>query len=60
MDRIESDWREVDMEDASADDIMEFFKMNATFSVDINCKDPILQSWIFKHKDWIKPKKGGE
>lgn len=57
MNAIEPDWREIDMDDASSDDIIEFMKLWATFSIDINSKDPNIISWVYKHKDWIKPKK---
>lgn len=57
MDRVESEWREVNMEDASTDDVIEFMKLWATFSIDINSKDPNIIKWVYNHKDWIKPKK---
>ncbi len=57
LDKVESDFREINMEDASSDDIIEFMKLWATFSIDINSKDPNIISWVYKHKDWIEPKK---
>ncbi len=57
LDKVESDFREINMEDASSDDIIEFMKLWATFSIDINSKDPNIIRWVYKHKDWIKPKK---
>ena len=44
--------------DAPDHDVIELLKLCATFSVDINCKDPNVINWIYKHKDWIK--RGGE
>jgi len=44
--------------DATDHEVIEILKLCATFSVDINCKNPDIVDWIFKHKAWIK--KGGE
>lgn len=59
IDQVDDKWLEVIFpEDATAEDLFEFFKMNMTVSVNVNTKDLKTQKWIYKHKHWLK--KGGE
>lgn len=59
MNKVEDKWLEVIFpENATAEDLFEFFKSNMTISVNVNTKDIKTQKWIYKHKHWLK--KGGE
>jgi len=59
---LDEDWREVDKEEMSNDDIIEFIKLHATFHININApkSDVNVRIWIEKHKDWILPKEPGK
>lgn len=51
----ESKWKEVQWpENVSDKEIIEFLKIACTFSVDVNTNVPVMQKWIYEHKDWIK------
>lgn len=54
MDIIEKDWKYVDMEQASDETIIDFLRMNCSFSIDVNTKDPLVKDWIYKNKHLIK------
>ena len=59
MDSIEHKYVEFSFpEDATPEDLLEFFKSIATFTIDVNSKDPKVQRWVHDHKHWFK--KGGE
>ncbi len=62
MNNVDEDWREVDKEDMSNDDIMEFLRIHCTFSVNINApkSDINTRMWIKKHSNWILDKKPGK
>jgi len=60
MDLLEEEWREIDTEDMSIEDIMIFFKEVFTFNVNLNSKDHKTQNWIKNHSVWILPKKSGK
>jgi len=59
LNNLDEDWREVDMEDMSNDDILDLLR-TFTFNVNINCKDDNVAEWIHKHPDWILAKKAGK
>ena len=42
------------MEHATDEEIIEFLRMNCTFSIDVNTKHPLVKDWIYKHQDIIK------
>lgn len=42
------------MEHATDAEILEFFRMNCTFSIDVNTKNPLVKDWIYKNKQLIK------
>lgn len=54
MDKVGQNWKEVDLERMSDADIIEFMRLNCTFSIDVNSKDPITIQWLYDHKHLIK------
>jgi len=56
---MDEEWREVDTEDMSAEDIMLFMKQNFTFNINLHSKDAKTQEWIKNHRAWILPKNHG-
>ena len=60
MNNLDEDWREVDMEDLTDSDIMEFFRTHCVFNININATDDKTIRWIKRHKDQILPKDHGK
>ena len=54
MDRVDDNWKEVDLEHSSDAAIVNFLRMNCTFSINVNAKDPRVVKWLYKNKHLIK------
>lgn len=55
LNNLDPEWRQVDMDDLTDSDILEFFRLNCTFSININATDDKTVGWIKRHKDKILP-----
>jgi len=60
MNNLDEEWRVVDTEDMSVEDIMEFMKQNFTFSINLNSLDPKTQHWIKNNSAKILPRDHGK